>query len=168
MSENFYDFSATRENSNLIPDGEYETVIVKAERGEIVTTGTPVINLTFKIRDDVEQACKGAYIFDTIFPDKNNPEVFNQSKLYNILHNGQDERNPNVRMRFDSLDDMLQYLNGLFMRVSTSTYTPANGGEKRTQIKWNGYMPSKIKAGTLSSTPIGEDPILPDDSDMPF
>ena len=53
----------------LIPKGEYE-VIIKAITERTTPTGATGLNLTFVIRNDVEQKCQNRYLFHTLWKRK--------------------------------------------------------------------------------------------------
>ena len=168
---NEFDFTQEMDLNQLIPNGEYEAFIELAEE-KALPSGSRVINLTWKIRDDVEQACKGRKVFDTIWPDREDNTKWDRVKMYNIIHNGQDLNDKNTRTSFDTLEDFIQYLNGINMRISVQSYTNTRTGETFNEIKrYGGYMPTKAKPQTLGSSTISassplENPIKKDD--LPF
>lgn len=53
----------------LIPKGEYE-VIIKAITERTTPNGATGLNLTFVIRNDVEQKCQNRYLFHTLWKRK--------------------------------------------------------------------------------------------------
>lgn len=84
-------FSKPAENNySIVPEGEYEVIITKAEES-VHRNGKPKIDLTFTIRNDVNQECKDRLLFLTMWkkrePDSNDMQVdgYNYNQLKTLL-----------------------------------------------------------------------------------
>jgi hypothetical protein len=132
--------------------------------------GEEIIGLTWEIRKDVQQACQGRLIFDDIRKDKNNPDEFNQQKIYEIIHGGQDHNDKNAKFQFETYDEIAQYINGMNCRIDVDVST-SNSGKKFNRIKFGGYHPSQAKGQSLPDgvVAVGNADGLTDGSDeLPF
>ena len=156
-----YDF--TQETKyDLINEGEYEVVLQLAEK-KATTTGKEYINCQFKIRDDVAQPSAGRYVFDAIWEDKTRTGSFDFNKLKAII-----KTQENATLKFDSDDEIIQYINGLLMRIHISK-KPADGyhSEEYNEIKYCSYKPTNFPLKTLGKP---SDDLISDidEEDLPF
>lgn len=140
-----FDFSEERDN--LVPAGTYEATAV-CGGVSVNNFGDEVIRLSWKIREDVEQSCGGRIVFDDIRKDKNNPDEFNQQKIYEIIHGGQDHNDKASKFQFDSYDDICLHLNGLNARIDVDIRA-SNSGRKFNCIRFGGYHPTQAKGQTI-------------------
>lgn len=123
-----------------------EVILEKAEIKKLENSGKQVINLTFKIRDDVEQENKGRVIFDSIWEEKNNPGTFDSKKINALLL----VQGESGKYDFDDYDELVQFINGMFMQI-TVELKPADEyhDEPYNQVKYCSYKPSKVLPKTL-------------------
>lgn len=127
-------FENVQEEYTLIEPGTYETVLT-AEWKEV--NGKKTINCKYFIRDDVDQKFQGRIVFDTIWESKNKPGEFTPTKISKIL-----KTVPNGKLEFATYDDVIQYINGLPMRVDVAIdpADPNNANSKdRNVIKWDSW-----------------------------
>lgn len=153
-----------------------EAILETAEIKELPTSGKRVINLKFKIRDDIEQPNKGRVIFDTIWPDKKNPNDFDSRKINALLLvKGEDGK-----YDFEDYDELVQYINGFLLRISIEK-KPADEyhEEPYNQVKYCSYKPTQagmksIPSGNSMATPTkaSNDTVTldvdDDDENLPF
>ena len=66
----------------LVKEGEYEAQIIKAEL-LAAETGTKYMNITYRIREDVEQEHQGEVVFDKLWQNKTTGE-YNMRRFNNI------------------------------------------------------------------------------------
>lgn len=136
----------SEERSDLVPAGSYEATAICDGQGTN-NFGDEVIRLSWKIREDVQQESKGRLVFDDIGRDKNNPEEYNDRKIYDIIYLGQ-KGEPGAKLKFDDYDELAQYINGLNMIIDVEI-KQSNSGRKYNRIKFGGYHPSQAKGQTL-------------------
>lgn len=67
----------------LVKEGEYEAQIIKAELLAAESTGTKYMNITYRIREDVEQEHQGDVVFDKLWQNKTTGE-YNMRRFNNI------------------------------------------------------------------------------------
>lgn len=141
-----YEFEQ-KEEFSPIPNGEYEVVLEKAER-RTSNSGTTYINCSFKIRNDVNQQCQGRTIFDIIFQDKERIGQFDHKKLGSIIRT----QGPNGKYSFADDDELIQYINGLPMRITIEVKEPdAYHTEIYNQVKYRSYKPSNAGPKSLDA-----------------
>jgi hypothetical protein len=164
---NLYEFSNERE-FDLLPEGDYEVVLENAEIKE-TKAGKPYISCCYRVREDVEQGCQGRPIFESIFPDKTNPELFDKRKLHAILL----VQGKEGRYKFEDNDEIIQHINGLLMLVHVEN-NPADDYHDKpyNQIKYCSYKPTKhpyktLEGGQSNKTP-SVNPADIKDEDLPF
>lgn len=161
-----YEFSNEREY-DLIPEGDYEVIL---ENAEITTSknGAEYISCCYRIREDVEQGCQGRLIFENIYKDKNNPELFDKRKLHNILL----VQGKEGRYKFDDNDEIVQHINGLLMLIHIENKPADQWHDKPyNQIKYLSYKPTKNPYKTLGGATAKQPSTNPDDikdEDLPF
>ena len=77
-------------NFNIVPEGEYEVIITKAEEA-VTKSGKQNISIVFTIRNDVEQVCKNRLLFLQMWkkkaPDDDDLQVdgYNYNQLKTLL-----------------------------------------------------------------------------------
>lgn len=81
-----YKFDKNEAASNeLLPDGDYECYIEKAEFKATKTAGRKKISLQIRVRSDIEQECKNRVLFDDIWSDKETNTVYDGKKINRIM-----------------------------------------------------------------------------------
>lgn len=122
----------------LIDDGKYEVVIEKAEEKTSVK-GSKYLNITFRIRDDVDQNFKNRRLFYTI-GKKENDACYDFGRVNKIILT--QEGRADYKSRFDTFDEVLFYLNGLHLVVTVVTTFDDYRGEDRNEVKDFSFEPS--------------------------
>lgn len=141
-----YEFEQKEEYS-LIPNGEYEVILERAER-RTANSGKEYINLTFRIRNDVNQQCQGRTIFEAIFPDRERMGQFDHKKLGSIIRT----QGASGKYSFADDDELIQYINGLAMRITIEIKEPDEyHTENYNQIKYRSYKPSNAGPKSLAA-----------------
>ena len=152
---------------------DQEVILQKAER-KFTQSGKKYLSLQFFIRDDVEQPNSGRYIFENIWPDKNNPDEFDSRKLQALLL-VQGEKG---QYDFEDEDELIQLINGFTLRLTVEK-KPADeyNDEDYNQVKYCSYKPSLLKpqsvdaevnASELKQSPSSAPINMEDDESLPF
>lgn len=160
---------------SLIDDGNYEVVISKVEPKEIISKKNgqkyKMLNLTFKIRSDVEQEFKGRCIFYTIF-GREGDEYYDYRVVNKIIMT---QLEKGEKLFLNDVDEVLQYLQNLKLIVSVTSEFDTTKGEDRNVIVEDSFKASNHKedttvAPTTNTEPAqtkGESPV-PADDDLPW
>ena len=100
----------------LIDEGTYEVVLEKLEPKTSTKNGktTKYMNVTFTIRDDVDQDFKKRKIWYTIFA-RDNDVAFNFNAINAIIIT--QEGRKDYKRHFKNIDEIFQYLIGLHLRL---------------------------------------------------
>lgn len=77
------DYTYESENE-LKEEGDYEVIVEKMEV-RILPSGTEKLFVQYRIRDDVEQKYKNACLFEDIWHEKENPNLFNRKRINRML-----------------------------------------------------------------------------------
>lgn len=72
------------ESSNLIKEGSYEATIEKIEKKKF-DSGAEKMQITWRIRSDIEQSYKNKCVFEDIWRDKQEPTCFNKRRINQLL-----------------------------------------------------------------------------------
>ena len=162
-----YEFSNKREYE-LIPAGTYEVILDTVEIKVAKNSQKEYLSCTYRIRDDVEQACAGRLLFESIFRDKTDPTVFNKRLIHNILLS-QGEKG---KYKFEDEEEIIQHINGLYMQVYIEN-NPADEfhNEPYNRIKFGSQKETKFPPQTIGSTSKIDQQYglnVDDDEDLPF
>lgn len=106
-------YTYNKEEYELLKDGEYECVVDNIRIAE-TTTGKEYINLTFKIRDDIEQEYQGRLIFESIWKEKDS-DYFNRKRLNKILQTQAEIGYVKEGQEFKDIEDVLDTIAGSFL-----------------------------------------------------
>ena len=109
----------TEQKYELIDDGEYEFEITKVEPKETIKNGktTKRLSLTFRVRSDVDQNFKSRCVFYTIFGQEGD-EYYNYRIINKIIMT---QLKKGEKVYFDSVDEVLQYLNKIHLIAKVSS-----------------------------------------------
>lgn len=172
-NETAYDMSEP-EKADLIPDGVYEAILSKAEE-KASKSGNLYLSLEFTIREDVEQGSKGRKFWQYVFHSKSEPKKYDMHILRQIVKS--QEGQPNYTEKFSSNDELLQFINKVYLRVTVAHEDEKdNFPAKNILAKKDGCLksekapktlPSSDKAKESTDTAKGSDIDL-DDKDLPF
>lgn len=145
---NVYDFTNESEEQELIPEGTYEAILSKAEIKKGKSSGNDYINIEYTIRGDVEQPCKNFKVWDAVGKDKNDPNKFSMIKLRHIVLTQKNVEG--YRPKFDSDEELLQFLNKIYLRIKITKEDAKDGFKARNSVDMMGYDVSKAAPKTLS------------------
>ena len=142
MSINMEDY-AGKKDFPVIDAGKYEVVLSATITQNKAGTGD-YLNISFKIRDDVEQKFNDghAYVFEKLFRDKNNPEWFDLSKSGSILITQKGK--PGYKTKFDEVEEFVQYINGINLVITVEKVYDEYFSKEVNQVKYLSYEASKL------------------------
>ena len=159
----------TYENDyDLKEEGDYEVIVEKMEV-RILPSGTEKLFVQYRIRDDVEQKYKNSCVFEDIWHEKENPNLFNRKRINRLLGT----QNIEEGTVFESINNICDFMIGQKLIVhivkqfndykgeeenSVAYYKRTNNGSK--QLPQDGEKPQP--------QPKQETPKVPDDDDLPF
>ena len=122
----------------------------------------PFINLSYKIREDVNQDFQKRVIFGGIYKNKETKDF--PTGVINAILSTQEQ----PRTSFEDYDDLIQYLNGLCFRaeVDIKPADPTRDGSKdKNIIVAFSHLPSLVgENGSVQSSNLPEI----DESELPF
>ena len=161
------------EEYELLEEGWYEVYIDNAEI-KTFDSGASCINLTHKVRDDVEQNSQGRLVFESVWGDKKHPGEFQRHVVSNILKT----QGTDGQYNFEDNEELVQYLNGLYMKI----FVEKNDADEYNEEPYNrvkflkGHEPSAFPPKKLgnttstSSTTVKKPSTTPivSDEDLPF
>lgn len=152
------DFSEKKTYGPIVP-GDYELSIDNAEFGR-TESGINYISLTFTVRDDVDQEGQGSHIYDTIwenevFVNKATGRTLSKDRYEKLQPNQKgsyysdmqyadykirpliqaqdaDPETPEYKTSFESMDEVVLFLNGLNIKASVGVTMDNNNKEKNT------------------------------------
>jgi hypothetical protein len=143
----------------LMPEGDYEAKIENAEL-KTLPTGTQKLMITYRIRQDVEQMFKNKVMWEDIWREKANPEVFNRKRINQLLGT-QDLEEGTV---FNSIDDIIKFLKGKNLIVHVVETFDEYDQKKKNIVAW--YKSSKVES-MPEPEPEYKEEVVQDD-DLPF
>lgn len=158
----------------LIDDGSYEVVISKVEPKEIVSKKNgqkyKMLNLTFKIRSDVEQEFKGRCVFYTIF-GREGDEYYDYRVVNKIIMT---QLAKGEKLFLNDVDEVLQYLQNLKLVINITSEFNTSTGEDRNVVVEDSFKASNHKeekapvASAPVEEPIPEHPGTIESDDLPW
>lgn len=161
-----YTFSKANADKDFdkIPDGDYE-VSVESMKEATTKNGKDKIAIGFRIREDVEQPCKGRFLWDDIWKEKDNPSQYNHLRLDQLIGTQHVEDGTS----FETVDDIARVMVGSFLIVHVKNEVDEWQGEKRERTRIKYYKSTKHPAQTLNSPSSGNlSSIEITDDEMPF
>lgn len=158
MADKGYTYNA---ESSVKKEGAYECVIEKMEVGE-TQSGVKRINITFRIRSDVEQAYKGGTIFDTIWREKENPDFYDRRKINRLLGTQQLKEGTT----FANIEEIVKFLTNKTLQVNLGVRFSEYSGKDENVVKF--YSSSKAVAQTFTTNFTTNDTIEITEEDLPF
>lgn len=125
----------------LIDENDYEVELENIEKKSSNKNGkvTEWLNITFKIRDDVDQQFQGRKIWYSIFK-RDNDKAYNFNRINKIIVT-QKERS-DYKRHFNNLDEILQYLVGLHLRLKITVEFNDFKGEDGNKVDEDSFAPS--------------------------
>ena len=121
----------------LIDDGEYE-ITLKAEIRQSRKGDSEYLNLTYTIREDVDQKFKGERVYDRLFKDRIYTDFFDFRRTNEIIIT-----QPNGKRHFETVDEVVQYLNGLKFIIKIETVYNEDLGRDVNRIVRRSCKPTK-------------------------
>lgn len=129
----------------LIDEGVYEVTLEKLEPRKSTKNGknTEYMNVTFTIRDDVEQNFKKRKIWYTIFK-RDGDKAYNFKDINSIIitQEGRDD----YKRHFSNVDEIFQYLIGLHMRIKICVEFNDFKGQDGNIVDKDSFQPSEWDA----------------------
>lgn len=147
MSYNMKEFlNKEKKETTPVPDGHYEVNIASVKKVIVGESKSPAINLTYKVRNDVNQECKGRIIFDTIWEDKENKGEYDSVKIGRIFTYGFNTEDPEVAKFYSehedaTIDDLIQFLSGMDIGVDVKMETTQSGKRVQRVTKYSVALP---------------------------
>ena len=118
--------SGKKAEKPLIDEGKYEAQIVKVEKKTSDRSGNKYLRITFQIRTDANQSFAGRLVSYTIFGRDDDITGYDFNAINSLIVTQEDK--PTYETHFDTIDDVLLYLNGLKMTIYvTSEVSKING-----------------------------------------
>lgn len=155
----------TYENQNDLKDeGDYEVVVEKMEI-RVLPSGTEKLFVQYRIRDDVEQKYKNACLFEDIWHEKENPNLFNRKRINRMLGT-QDVKEGQV---FASINNICDFMIGQKLVVHLVKQYDDYRGEEINSIayyKRTANAPKKLEEKKPEEKPVPKKEL--DDDDLPF
>lgn len=154
----------------LIDDGKYEVVIDKVEPRES-KEGRKYLNVTFKIRNDVNQEFKNRKLFYRINAKEGDPTGYDFPRLNKLIVTQKNTNN--YKKYFTDIDEVLQYLIGLHLVLTVETAFDDYSQKDRNNVKDWSFEPSvwdtqehpaEIEKGNTEKLDLE----LPEDGSLPF
>lgn len=137
-SLNFGEEFDTNGEFALIDDGKYEAVIEKVEPKES-QKGTKYLNVTFKIRNDVDQEFKNRKLFYRITEKEGDP-CYDFNRINKLIIT--QKNTANYKKYFTDVDEVLQYLIGLHLIITVETAFDDYSQKDRNNVKDWAFEPS--------------------------
>lgn len=152
------------DSGSLLPEGEYEVTIIKAELRYTKTNNVPNISLDMVIREDVQQMNQRRHIFDSLFKSRETG-MYNMQRIQSICKcAGLPEG--------DEYPDEYALCNMLMMRnirIVVKQMMDDYKGEKVAKVHY--YKPPQDASTAASPAPAasnhGMEEVEPED-DLPF
>ena len=152
---------------DLIDEDEYEVVLEKLEPKTSTKNGktTKYLNITFTIRDDVDQKYKKRKLWYTIFA-RDNDIAFNFNAINAIIIT--QEGRSDYKRHFHSVDEIFQYLVGLHLKLKVGIEFNQFKGKDDNIIVEDSFAPSVWDTEDHSVHGKNLDSIEITDDDIPF
>ena len=154
-----YDQSDT---NTLMKEGDYEATIEKIER-KTLPSGKEKLAVTYRIRTDVEQEYKNKCMFEDIWAEKANPEIFNRKRINQLLGT----QNIKDGTTFETINDVIKFLLGGNLIIHISVEFDDYHGEDKNVVSY--YKSSKHKDKVIGEEGVNKtEKIEISDDDLPF
>lgn len=148
----------------LVKEGEYEAQIIKAELLAAESTGTKYMNITYRIREDVEQEHQGDVVFDKLWQNKTTGE-YNMRRFNNICKSAGIPEGTS----FANENAFLEAIVGKTIVVSVAVVFDDFRQQDQNTILY--YRSSKVGFKTVNNAPKPVSAAAPapeDDDDLPW
>lgn len=169
--------------SGIVKEADYEAILERMER-KTTPNGKNKLSVMWRIRNDVEQPYGNKCLFKDIWPEKDNPDVFNRRTINQLLGTQQIQDGT----EFESINDIIKFLENAPMIIHVTVEFDEWRGEdvnsvayfKKTKIVPQQVIqeqeeeepvvvqePVKPKQGKPAPAPANEGVVIGDD-DLPF
>lgn len=153
--------------NELKEEGDYEVRVEKMEV-RVLPSGTEKLFVQYRIRDDVEQKYKNACLFEDIWHEKENPNLFNRKRINRMLGT-QEIKEGTV---FASINKICDFMIGQNLIVHLVKQYDDYKGEEINSIayyKKTNSAPKKLGSGTPTPQPQPKnEEVEINDEDLPF
>lgn len=146
------------DSNGLVKAGDYEATIERIEK-KTLPSGKEKLSIMYRIRSDVEQPYKNKCLFEDIWSERDNPNMFNRKRINQLLGT----QNPEDGQVFETINDVIDFLTGCNLIIHVAVELDTYHGEDVNTISF--YRSSKIKPQTLNESKAEE--TIKDD-DIPF
>lgn len=147
----------------LMPEGDYEARIENAEL-KTLPSGTQKLMITYRIRQDVDQMFQNKVMWEDIWRERANPEVFNRKRINQLLGT-QDLKDGTV---FNTINDIISFLKGKTLIIHVIQTFDEYNQKNINIVSW--YKSSKVASS--EPQPVAEPPkyeeVVIQDDDLPF
>lgn len=155
-----YKFNESEANeSELLPEGDYEVTLEKAEFKETPTSRRKKIGLSYRVRSDVEQPCKNRVLFDDIWTDKETNSIYDNKKINRIMGT----QNIADGKEWTTIQDVVKDMLGINLIAHVAVKHDDYNNKDVNAITY--YKESKHKPQTLGNNATAIDI---DEDDIPF
>jgi len=139
--------------SVVVDEGEYE-VVVSATIKQTKDGSKDYLNLGFRIREDVDQKYNDGrtFVWVKLFRDRDNPSWFNLAQSGNII--ATQEGFATYKSQFNEVEEFVQYINGLSLRVKVNKRFDDTIGDEVNSIDTYKNPYSQTIAGIYTSEPV--------------
>ena len=158
-------------NGGLVQEGDYEATIERMER-KTLPSGKQKLSVMYRIRSDVEQPYGNKCVFEDIWAEKENPDVFNRKRINKLLGTQEIEDGHT----FETINDVIDFLIGGKLIVHIGIEFDNYHGEDVNTVSY--YKPSKNKSKkmnelgvgnpTIEAKPVQSGTIGIEDDELPF
>lgn len=165
-----FDYNVENEKKDFEPIevGDYAVVLSAEEKPTRDNTNT-YLSLSYALDKKENAKYGGRLVFENVYKTKDNPNIYNVWRIKEILlTQGKD-----VQMKFEDNDELIQFLNGLKMKIHVDIEEPNQYHESRKNVvtkhiadsKWGANVATSIGGGVkeynVSSIDVSDD-------DLPF
>jgi len=150
------------EEFELLPENDYEVVLEKIEQKQ-TPSGKKKLQLSYRVRSDVDQEFKNRVVFEDIWEEKDNPGIYNHRRLNKLMGT---QENINEGDQFDTIQDVINFLNGVYLQVHivkevdpydnkeknrVAFYKKTNHGSQKLDDEVTSPSPSESKKSEVES-----------------
>ena len=136
----------TQQEFTLIDDGRYEGVIDKIEK-KTSKAGNKYLNLTLKIRDDVDQKFKKRSLFYVIVKKPEDTKgVYDYTKINRLIMTQKETKDYKTHFLSEGealIDDIIQYLQGRHLSFEVKTEFDDTTAKDRNVVNDFTFAPSE-------------------------
>lgn len=102
-----YEYVYEDEENELKPEGDYEVYVERMEV-RVLSTGTEKLSIQYRIRSDIEQPYGNCCLFEDIWKEKENPNVFNHVRINKLIGT----QHPAKGTKFNGINEIINFMLG--------------------------------------------------------